>query len=338
MTFTPELPTPQTNRSYLNRLVRFLLIVSFLGGLSLWGSWYYFITAVHHVPIASYSSPLEFTIPAGSGARAIAEILYERQLIASDTLFYLMTLTYFDPSSLKAGTYRLLEPVSMFDLASQITRGDVVHDLITLTHIEGERATQIATKAAVQLPKFDPVEFLDLASTSEGMLYPDTYYIDDDFTAQDLYTLLINTYKAKTAPLREQIQAHKLTETEILTLASIIEREANTDESMRMVSGILQNRLQIGMALQADASIEYVLDKDLSELTPEDLKRDTPYNTYLYPGLPPTPIGNPGLAAISAVLNPTPSSYFYYITGDDGEFYFAKTFDEHRRNIARHLR
>jgi UPF0755 protein len=106
---------------------------------------------------------------------------------------------------------------------------------------------------------------------------------------------------------------------------------------MKMVSGILQNRLSIGMALQTDASIEYVLDKPLSELSAEDLDLDTPYNTYMYPGLVPTPIGNPGLLAIDAVLNPTPSDFFYYITGNDGNFYYAETFEEHKQNIYKYL-
>ena len=92
------------------------------------------------------------------------------------------------------------------------------------------------------------------------------------------------------------------------------------------------------MALQTDASIEYVLDKPLSELKAEDLDLDTPYNTYLYPGLVPTPIGNPGIIAIDAVLNPTPSNNFYYITGDDGNFYYAETFVEHKENVANYLR
>ena len=92
------------------------------------------------------------------------------------------------------------------------------------------------------------------------------------------------------------------------------------------------------MALQTDASIEYVLDKPLNELVPSDLEIDSPYNTYQNPGLPPTPIGNPGLEAIKAVLYPTPSKYLFYITGNDGNFYYAKNFDQHRLNIARYLR
>ena len=123
---------------------------------------------------------------------------------------------------------------------------------------------------------------------------------------------------------------------QILILASILEREANTPESKGLVSSVLQNRIAVGMPLQADASIEYS-DKPW-ELTPDDLKIDSPYNTYTNPGLPPTPIGNPGLTAIEAVLSPTQSPYFFYITGKDGEFYYAETYDEHLLNIERYLR
>jgi UPF0755 protein len=112
---------------------------------------------------------------------------------------------------------------------------------------------------------------------------------------------------------------------------------------MRTVAGIFLNRLSINMALQADASIEYVIDTPLGELAPGQLaselrELDSPYNTYLYPGLPPTPIGNPGENAIRAIADPLKSNYFYYITGDDGEFYYAETYDQHQTNIARHLR
>ena len=159
-----------------------------------------------------------------------------------------------------------------------------------------------------------------------------------DYTALELFTLMRSTFDAKIAPLDTEIQNHSLSLDEIIILASILEREANSLDSKRIVSGILQTRLDIGMALQVDASMEYVLQKPLSLLTAEDLDTDSPYNTYLYPDLPPTPIGNPGLEAIEAVLNPEPSDYLFYITGDDGNFYYARDFEEHKINIARHLR
>ena len=121
-------------------------------------------------------------------------------------------------------------------------------------------------------------------------------------------------------------------------LASIIEREANDAESMGLVSGILHNRLEIGMALQVDASVAYGLGKPGTDLTRADWEIDGPYNTYTNAGLPPGPIANPGRIAIRAALNPTPSAYRYYITGQDGNFYYAKTLDKHNLNVAKYLR
>ena len=134
-----------------------------------------------------------------------------------------------------------------------------------------------------------------------------------------------------------------LSRLEIITLASIVEREANTPESMRIVAGVFMNRMEMGMPLQADASIEYVIDTPLGELAPGQLatelrELDSPYNTYINTGLPPTPIGSPGRIALAAVIDPIDSDYFYYITGDDGEFYYAKTYNQHLQNIERHLR
>ncbi len=145
-------------------------------------------------------------------------------------------------------------------------------------------------------------------------------------------------YEAKMAPLRDSIATSSFSETEIIIIASLLEREANDDTSMRMVSGIIQNRLDIGMPLQIDATLDYLLDKASHELTLDDLEIDSPYNTYVYKGLPPTPIANPGLTAIRAALEPTASSYLYYLTDDEGVFHYAETHEEHTANKARYLR
>jgi UPF0755 protein len=149
---------------------------------------------------------------------------------------------------------------------------------------------------------------------------------------------MITTFAKETNDIQTLMDVHSLSYDEILVLASILEREANSEASMKIVSGILQRRLAEGMPLQADASIEYVLNKPLKELTPDDLKIDSPYNTYTNRGLPPTPIGNPGRTAILAVLEPTDTEYIFYITDEEGEFHYAKTYDEHLDNIERYLR
>ncbi len=278
------------------------------------------------------------TIEQGTEVRAITEILEQKNVVKSAALLYYTLVLLHDPTNVKASSYQFEEPLATFAVAKLLTEGDFDTDLVRFTHFEGERATLIAKRAAEVLPNFNSEQFLLSAVPLEGRLFPETYFVPASFTDTELLTLLNDTFTEKISEFNPQIEKHPLSLEEILILASIIEREANDLESKHLVSSVLQNRMEIGMALQADASIEYTLDKPLAELTPDDLKVDSPYNTYLYPGLPPTPIGNPGLDAIQAVLEPAESDYYYYITDNEGEFHYAKTYNEHLQNIEHYLR
>lgn len=326
-----EKPKPK-----LSNLVRFLLI--FCGFLLL-----LFFTLILYVkelsePTSNFPINTPVVIESGTGVKAISEELKRANVVKSDWLLYYVLAFFYEPKDIKASTYVFEEPLSTFEIAKRLTEGDFDTDLVRFTHFEGERANQLAKRAAELLTNFDEDRFILAAEAVEGRLFPDTYFVPADFTDEDLLKLMQNTFSEKLATLQEDIDKHNLSLDEILILASIIEREANAPESMKLVSSVLQNRLEIGMALQADASIEYILDKPLAELMPEDLKIDSPYNTYLYTGLPPTPIGNPGLDSIMAVLEPTTSDYFYYITDDEGVFHYAKTYREHLMNIEKYLR
>lgn len=283
-------------------------------------------------------TPVSFTVEEGMGARSTATMLADAEITRSGAFLYMLLVTLFEPTNIKASTYVLDEPLTAVALAQTLVTGDFNNDLIRFTHIEGQTAEQIAATADITLTDFDRQAFLSQALPLEGRLFPDTYFIPVTFTADELVDLLEDSYHEAVEPLQASIEDSFLTEEQVLILASILEREANTPESKRLVSSVLQNRIEIGMPLQADASIEYILDKPLSELTPADLEIDSPYNTYLNPGLPPTPIGNPGLTAIEAVLSPAESPYLFYITGDDGVFYYAETYDEHLENINLYLR
>lgn len=314
---------------YLSFLVVFILaiIVGF----------YYFVVSIQKPP-ANFPIDTPVTISVGSTVRDVAKILKENDLVKSELAFFAYFTLFHDQTSLKASNYVFAEALSLPELAYRLTQGNYGEGLIRFTHIEGERVEKIAEQAEKVLSDFNKEKFLVLAKPFEGKLFPETYMIPDDYTEEELFDLLTKTFAEKIAPYEEEITNHNLSLDEIIILASILEREANTPESKKIVSGILQNRLSIDMPLQVDASIEYVLDKPLSELQPEDLKIDSPYNTYLNIGLPPTPIGNPGLVAIEAILRPTKTEYVFYITGNDGNFYYAKDFDEHRQNIAKYLR
>jgi len=296
------------------------------------------IVRIKSQPPTNFPVNTGIEIVSGTSISAITKQLQNSGVVKSNLLLYVVLLTYYEPKNVKASTYYFETPLNVYAVAEALVRGDFDSDLVSFIHIEGERASHVAVNAALKLTDFGAGEFMRLASTSEGKLFPETYRIPKDFTEVELLELMLATYENNMAPLRTQIASMDLTESEVVTLASIIEREANSINSMKMVAGILQNRLSIGMGLQVDASMEYILDKPLSELTAADLKMDTPYNTYLYRGLTPTPIGNPGLDAIKAVLEPIPSSNMFYITGDDGNFYYAKDFEGHKQNISNYLR
>lgn len=285
-----------------------------------------------------FTSPTTISIEPGTGIKMITREFEEKSVVRSGTLLYFTIVLFFEPTEIKASTYFFDKPLSTYEVARQLVSGDFDTDLVRFTHFEGERATSIAARAKGSLTNFNSEKFLQLAVPLEGKLYPDTYFVPADFTAEELVELMSRTFVEATEPLQELVASSSLSFEEIIILASVIEREANSPDSMKMVSGILQNRLTIGMPLQADASIEYILDKPLGELLPEDLEIDSPYNTYLNRGLPPTPIGNPGINSIMAVLEPTKTDYFYYITDAEGVFHYAITYDEHLNNIDLYLR
>ncbi len=312
--------------------MKFFISIVFLSGL------FVFIIHTYNQPPKNFVSGTSVTIEAGQTAKVITIKLEEANVVQSKHLLYFALTLLHDPTDIKASVFVFDEPLSTLEAAKRLVTGDFDSDLVRFTHFEGERATHVASRASEVLMNFNKEAFLTLAVPLEGKLYPDTYFIPADFTADQLVELMVQTFNEETATLKERIAQSILTETEILTLASILEREANSPESMKIVSGILQGRMKEGMALQADASVEYILDKPLKELTPEDLKIDSPYNTYLNKGLPPTPIGNPGIDAIRAVLEPTFSDYVFYITDSEGVFHYAKTYNEHLENIERYLR
>jgi UPF0755 protein len=327
LTPVDESETKKKPRHFL----RLLLITCTLFGLS------FVISNIAIQPPTDFPSGLVIEITPGSGVKSVATLLESKRVVRSKYLLYAVIWWYHEPTALKASTYHFTEPLSVFAVADRLMHGDFTSNLVRFTHREGERVTQIADTAEQILTSFDRTTFLRLAKPLEGKLFPDTYFIPPDFTAAQLVTTLQEAYEKNVAPLRPAMVLTEQTEEEVIILASIIEREANSPISMRLVSGILQNRLRLGMALQVDASIEYILNKPLKELTPLDLKIDSPYNTYSHNGLPPTAIGNPGLTAITSVLEPTVSDYLYYITGSNGDFHYAKTFEEHKVNVAKYL-
>lgn len=173
----------------------------------------------------------------------------------------------------------------------------------------------------------------------EGYLMPDTYRVYQDAGLEEVLTKIFNNLENKiTLEMREEIERQGKTFFEILTMASIVEKEAPDKENMAMVADIFWRRYDIGMALQSCATVNYVTGKYTPAISAEDKKIDSLYNTYMYPGLPPGPIANPSLTAIEATIYPTKNSYWYFMSGTDGQIHYAKDLEGHNLNVWRYLR
>ena len=209
---------------------------------------------------------------------------------------------------------------------------------VVVTIPEGYNARQIG-ETFEKFGIFSKEDFLKIAQKEEGYLFPDTYRFYKDAKPEDVAKKMRENFNKKITPeIFAEIKKNKKTLSEVIIIASILEKEVNTTEDRKIVAGILWKRLDLDMGLGVDASLTYVLGKTSSELTADDLKFDSPYNTYRYRGLPPTPISNPGLDAILAALRPKLSPYFYYLTGKGGEAHYAKTLEEHALNKFKYLR
>lgn len=288
----------------------------------------------YNTPPPLFPITIDITIDEGLTVSDITEVLKAQNVVRSSLYLYMVLLYEHKEAYVQAGTYTFDMPLSTREVAEAITSGEHRSPLVSITLPEGFKASDINTYLADAFNTIDTASFLPY----EGYLFPDTYFISTSTTGDELRLLLTNTSASRLEAYNEAIAASHFTKNEVIVLASIIEREAKDKDSKHMVSGILQNRLAAGMPLQVDAVFDYILGKTSSELTLDDLATDSPYNTYTHTGLPPTPIANPGIESIEAVLYPEKSDYLYYLTAPDGTFHYAKTFEEHKINKARYLR
>ncbi len=254
----------------------------------------------------------------------IARELEDAHVIRSSLMFTLWARATGSDRSIHAGRYLFSLPLNMFQVSSRIKEGDTGIESVRVTLTEGMASFEMAEVLSTTLPDFDTETFLTEAKQYEGYLFPDTYFIEPGTPVADIVARLRENFDMRTNDL-------VLSKDDVI-MASLIEKEANTDKDRRLVSGILWNRLKKGMRLQVDATFGYTKGIPGYVPTGNDPDIDSPYNTYLNEGLPKGPITNPGRDALLAALYPTPSEYLYYLTGRDGNMYYARTFEEHKRN------
>ncbi|MCL4365846.1 endolytic transglycosylase MltG [Patescibacteria group bacterium] len=287
--------------------------------------------------VSSDKSTQVFVIAKGAGVSDIAKKLKEDNLIKSELAFKVYVKQNNLANKLQAGSYKLSPSMPVPEIIKVLQSGS---EDSWVTLIEGWRVEEMADKLSQQL-KIDKKEFVKNAK--EGYMFPDTYLFPKEATVEYVVDTLRKTFdKRFTEDLKSKIRAQGLTETQGVILASIVEREGRSDKVRTEIAGILFKRFKIGMALNADATVQYALGFQKGEnswwkrnLTLDDLKFDSVYNTYLHAGLPPAPICNPSTSSLQAVANADSSTpYLYYYHDSKGNSYYAKTLEEHNRNAA----
>lgn len=279
-----------------------------------------------------------FTIPRGMPLYQVSQTLYDKGIIRSRMLFELCAKLIGGEKPIVAGTYFLKEPSMTCELAYRIAHGELGLATIRVTFPEGVSNKEMANILTDKLPGFKKEEFLKTLGPEEGFLFPDTYFILEQATPFTIGEMLRSNFEKHIEPLMSDIKNSGHSLRDVVIMASILEKEARTSEDQKMVAGILWKRIKMGMPLQVDASFLYLLSKTSSELSAQDLAISSGYNTYKNKGLPIGPIGNPGLSAITAAINPKASPYLYYLSDNDGVMHYAKTFEEHKANKAKYLR
>lgn len=301
----------------------------------------------------NWVEPLEYRVEQGASHWSIANDLEEKGVIKSGLIFSAWSIASGNYAKLQAGTYELSPSMSVVSIVRHLSRGEIATRKLKI--LEGWTAQTIANYLEVN--SYSKDDFLAAVyvfnkplpesaadkpkeSSLEGYLFPDTYYIPIDATGKDVAQLMLKNFDKKLTPeLREEILRQNKKVFEIVTMASILEKEVRLVEDKKIVAGILWKRLEAGMPLQVDATINYITGKSLARAAIKDTKIDSPYNTYQYQGLPKGPIANPGIKSITAAIYPTESSYWYYLSADgSGKTIFSKTFAEHSLAIATYLR
>ena len=291
---------------------------------------------------------VELKIEEGMSLKEVSKLLEEKGVIDSSFFFRLYVEQKGKAGSLIPGEYKLKTGSDYESVLDEITSGPPV---VTYKFVipEGYTVEQVVNKVTDELPfieYYDLVKMMDIsnydyyflkgATSLEGFLFPKTYEVSANYVPKDIIEMMLAQYQFEVGTLDYSFaEEHNLSPYEILIIASMIEREAYVAEERELISAVIHNRLEIGMLLQVDATLTYALDKWDEGINDSDKEVDSPYNTYLYTGLPPTPICNPGLACIRAALNPADEDYLYYLVDDPDKHThsFSYTLEEHNEKL-----
>ena len=311
-------------------IVAVLLIIIILGGM-LW--WTNGLSPVN----SANKEPIIFVVQKGDGVKEISSGLKQKGLIKSSVVFFLLVKQLGIDKKIEAGDFRLSPSMTAQEIAENLTHGNLA---ICITVPEGKRAAEIAEILKEKMHTYNS-SWANVLAAQEGYLFPDTYLIPKDADINIIVSQMRNNFEQKYATL--DANKRKLTKEEIVILASLIEREAITDTEKPIIAGILINRLNVGISLQVDSTIQYAKGQNVANknwwepVTIEEYKSVVSnYNTYLFAGLPPGPISNPGLVALRAAAFPADTDYLYYLHDKSRTIRYAKTLSEHNANIEKY--
>jgi len=293
---------------------------------------------------AAFSPPANFptgsivSVARGASAPAVAKQFFDAHLIKNPSLLRLVLRISGAGAQVQAGAYLFTAPQDLLTIAYRLTTGDLGLPPVRMTFPEGMTVRDIAERVAEAFPDISADDFLAAGKQYEGYLFPDTYLFSPSSDADSIIALMRANFNAKILSLSNDITASGHSLSDVVIMASLLEKEARSDAVRRTVAGILWNRLALHMPLQVDAVFGYIFGRDTYSPSFADLKVDSPYNTYTHVDLPPGPINNPGLDALDAALHPTKTSYLYYLTDTNGVMHYATTYAAHQANQRKYLR
>jgi len=291
-----------------------------------------------------FAAPADFpeenslAIERGTSALFVARALAEARVIAHPSVLLFLLRVSGTSDNIQTGRYRFETRENVFTIANRLVTGAYGFPPVRITFTEGTTVREMAADLAEALPQISAEDFLSAGLPYEGYLFPDTYLFFPSSDAGSIVAAMRANFNTKITTLSREIEVSGHTLPDLVIVASLVEKEARTIENKRIVAGILSNRLELGMPLQVDAVFGYIFGRDTYSPSFEDLKVNSPYNTYLHVGLPPGPITNPGLDSLQAAAVPTKTDYLYYLTGSDNLMHYATTYVGHLANQNKYLR
>jgi UPF0755 protein len=313
----------------------------------LFGGYWYLHYFNNNASLAT-GEKVHFTITKGMSTRDIANLLHEKKVINTPESFLLTAKVRRLDNALKAGNYEVVAGMSDAEILEIIAAGKTRYNVLTVPEastindiakkIEKEHlgSAQAFKDAAVNFTPYPYMETSnpDVIYKAEGFAYPSTYYLSEGISEKDILSTMVKEFnKRLTQDVRDDLAKSAMPLRDVVNLAAMVEREATFKEEMPLIAGVFLKRLKLGMPIQSDTTVQYILGEQKENLTFDDLKIVSPYNTYLIKGLPPGPIANPSMEAIKAVLNPVDTDYLYFVADKTGHHRFTKTYEEHLQMI-----